>query len=191
MKISEHIQRPHMVATFLMNGISRICRQLVDRQMRPIGLTRAQWYMLNYVYLYEGLSQQELADLIDFSKSNVAKHIRSLEKKGWVARGAHEHDGRSFRVHLTADMKPTIRKLNKLAELTLRNVLDDLPDDAIPLLIAGLKSVDRHLESEFKRNIPIRGARTLIDDIVNDLKTVHPKRGKIGRPIVPNELGDT
>lgn len=172
MKLSTHVTQPHMIASFLMNDIARICRQLVDQQMRPLGLTRAQWYLLNYVFLYDGLSQQELADLIDLGKSNVAKQIHSLEEKGWVRRGPHERDGRSFRVYLTAEMKPTIKKLNKLVELNLQNAFQGLEETKVPQFIDALRNIDRQLENELRSGLPLKGSKKLLDEIASDMKKI-------------------
>lgn len=169
MKLSSHVTHPHMIATFLMNDISRICRQLVDEQMRLVGLTRAQWYLLNYVHLYDGLSQQELADLIDLGKSNVAQQIRSLEEKGWVRRAPHETDGRSFRVYITAKMRPAIRKLNKLADLALKGTLDRLDNKQVSQLIVMLKGIDLQLETELGGDRSIPGVNRVVAEIRKDL----------------------
>ena len=154
MKLSEHVTEPYMVASFLMNDISRICRQLVDQQMRTLDLTRAQWYLLNYIYLYDGLSQQELADLIDLGKSNVAKQVHALEEKGWVRRGPHEADGRSFRVYLVPEVKPTIKKLNGIAEICLKNLLTGFTKTESTQLIGMLRRIDRMLEDQLSNNVP-------------------------------------
>jgi len=158
-----------MVATFLMNDISRMCRQLVDKQMRAIGLTRAQWYLLNYVHLYDGVSQQELADLIDLGKSNLGQQVRILEKKGWVIRKPHEKDGRSFRVYMTKKMKPTIRKLNMLADIILKGSMDRLDGNEVNQLIFMLKAVDVQLEATLARGEPLPKVKKLMEEISQDL----------------------
>lgn len=158
-----------MIATFLMNDISRICRQLVDHQMRLVGLTRAQWYLLNYVYMYDGLSQQELADLIDLGKSNVAQQIHSLADKGWVRRGPHERDGRSFRVFMTDKMKPAVRKLNQLASLILKESVGKLSEKELKQLILVLKGIDLHLETELNRDEVSPAITKLVAEIRKEL----------------------
>ena len=170
MKPSSHIHNhPHMIATFLMNDISRICRQLVDHQMRQVGLTRAQWYLVNYVYMYDGLSQQELADLIDLGKSNVAQQIRSLEEKGWIHRGPHERDGRSFRVYMTDGMKPIVRKLNDLANQVLKETVGKLGEKELKQLIITLKGIDLNLEKELNQEGTTPNIRKLVEEIRKDL----------------------
>lgn len=179
MKLSGHVTQPHMIASFLMNDISRIARQLVDQHMRNLGLTRAQWYLLNYVYMYDGLSQQELADLIDLGKSNVAKQIHSLEQKGWVKRRPHESDGRSFRVYLMADMKKTISKLNEIASLALENLLTRFDKKDVTQFINMLRGIDLQLEMDLAREEPSPGITKLVKEISGDLSKASAKaKGK-------------
>jgi len=171
MKLSTHVVQPHMVASFLMNDIARMCRQLVDQKIRDLDLTRAQWYLLNYIFLYEGLSQQELADLADLGKSNVAKQIHSLEQKGFVRRGLHETDGRSFRVYMTQGASKTVRKLNLLVEHILRNILDTLNEGEKDTLIALLRRIDQNLDKELRSPAPGGSQRTsrLLASVKEDL----------------------
>jgi len=169
MKLSGHVTQPHMIVAFLVNDVSRMCRQLTDRKMREVGLTRAQWFLLNYVLIYDGLSQQELADLSDLPKSNVAVQIRTLEAKGWVSRGPHETDGRSFRVYLTEEMKPIIRKLNDVASMVLKDTLSKISEKEVKHLIIMLKSIDLQLEAEFAIAKPTPKLNKLIEEIRQDL----------------------
>lgn len=178
MKLSGHVTEPHMIASFLMNDIARICRQVIDQHMRHLGLTRAQWYLLNYLYLYDGLSQQELADLIDLGKSNVAKQIYSLEKKGWVTRSPHESDGRSFRVYLMADMKSTIKKLNKIVSLAIQNLLARFSKKEVTLFINMLRGIDLQLEVILTENKLSPNLRKLLDEVNANLSAAAPARKK-------------
>lgn len=173
MKLSNQVVEPHMVASFLMNDIARMCRQMVDQQIREIGLTRAQWYLLNFVYLYDGLSQQELADLIDLGKSNVAKQIHSLEEKGWIRRGPHESDRRSFRVHMSAEIRKTVKKLNRLVHLILQNVLSPLTPDEAQQLIGFLRAIDQQFDRDLHTQPPppSKEMTRLIEQIKEEMST--------------------
>ena len=116
--------------------------------------------------MYDGLSQQELADLIDLGKSNVAQQIRSLEEKGWIHRGPHERDGRSFRVYMTDGMKPIVQKLNDLANLVLKETVGKLDGKELKQLIITLKGIDLYLEKELSRD----GATPAISKLVEAIR---------------------
>lgn len=145
-----------------------MCRQMVDREMRKIGLTRAQWYILNFVFLYEGATQQELADMLDLGKSAVAKQIATLQEKGWLYKGIHESDSRSFRVYLTEGMRPVVVKLNKLAESILSPFLDRLSSDEASTLIHLLRTIDLHLEGLNGNSSP--SVQKLLKEIDRELR---------------------
>lgn len=169
MKLSNHVKQKHMIASFLITDSARVIRQLVDKNMRLLGLTRAQWFLLNYAYLYDGLSQQEIANLIDLGKGNVATQIHSLVAKGWLRRERHETDGRSFRVYIPTDMRPTIRKLNKVAELSLKNLLNGVEENDVERLIAVMRHIDQQLEIEIRKTAPAKELNRLVEEISAEL----------------------
>lgn len=173
MKHPKSVTQDHMIATFLINDISRMCRQVVDREMRKIGLTRAQWYILNFIYLYEGATQQELADLIDLGKSAVGKQVATLQDRGWVYKGNNENDARSFRVYLTEHMKPAVVRLNKFVELVLAPALGPLKDHEVPSLIYMLRSLDSQIEDLLSE--PRAAVDAMRDEIEAEIKNVQPQ----------------
>lgn len=170
MQQSKFITDNHMVITFLINDISRICRQIVDQQMRKVGLTRAQWYLLNYIYLYEGITQQELVNILDMSKSAVAHQISTLRAKGWISRDQNESDGRSFRIYLTESKRLIAKKLITLGDMTLVPIVERLNSEEISTVIRVLRNIDLHFESDAKTNKAQEKALKLIAEIKQELE---------------------
>jgi len=73
--------------------------QAATAQVRPFGLTLAQFDVLAHVSVAEGLPQQELADALLVTKGNVCQLVNRLEERGLIAR---RQDGRANRLYLTA-----------------------------------------------------------------------------------------
>ena len=46
---------------FLIHDVARLMRNLFDKRMSELGLTRSQWWILNYLYFNEGINQSEFA----------------------------------------------------------------------------------------------------------------------------------
>ena len=61
-------------------------RVAYDRRSRALGLTRSQWWVLNNLYFKQGITQSELADLLDVEKPTLGRLLDRLEAKGWIAR---------------------------------------------------------------------------------------------------------
>ena len=86
---------------YLITDVGRLLRTLFDRRVRRLGLTRAQWMVLTRLHSRPGLSQSEVADLLEIEKATAGRLIDRLEQKGWVERRADKRDRRINRMHLT------------------------------------------------------------------------------------------
>ena len=86
---------------YLLHDATRQLRKHFDRRATRLALTRPQWRALKATSRQEGLSQTELADLLDMEPIPVARVIDRLEKTGFVERRADPADRRAWRLHLT------------------------------------------------------------------------------------------
>jgi MarR family transcriptional regulator, transcriptional regulator for hemolysin len=168
MKESPLVRQPELITWFLLTDVSRIIRQMVDSEMRALGLTRAQWYLLTHTYYYEGMTQQQLADLMDLGKSSTAKLIHKLEKKNWVVRESDPDDARIARVSLTPRMHTTIRELTRLCAMAIRHVFQGLSEHEAEHLVSLLRKVEMTLSRE--RPAPSKELELLRGKLVADLQ---------------------
>jgi DNA-binding MarR family transcriptional regulator len=116
---------------FLLNDVARLMRTVYDRRVRSLGLTRSQWWVLNHLYRNDGVTQTELADLLEIEKPTLGRLLDRLEAKGWVRRKDDASDRRAWRVYLTDEIAPAMREL--------RTVAAELRRDAL----AGLSAAER------------------------------------------------
>jgi DNA-binding MarR family transcriptional regulator len=101
---------------FLVSDVSRLMRRVYDRRVEPLGLTRAQWRVLVYLFRREGVSQTELAANLEIEKPTLGKLVEKLEEKGWVERRVDERDQRARRLVITDAVRPMIERMKVLAE---------------------------------------------------------------------------
>jgi DNA-binding MarR family transcriptional regulator len=116
---------------FLLNDVARLMRTVYDRRVKSLGLTRSQWWVLNHLYRNDGVTQTELADLLEIEKPTLGRLLDRLEAKGWVRREDDASDRRAWRVYLTDEIAPAMREL--------RTVAAELRRDAL----AGLSAAER------------------------------------------------
>jgi len=116
---------------FLVNDVARALRTEYDRRVRELGLTRSQWWVMNHLYRNPGLTQSELAEILEVEKPSVGRLLDRLEAKGWIRREHDARDRRAWRVHLGEAAEPQMRALRKRAA--------ELMGDAL----AGLSAADR------------------------------------------------
>ena len=63
-----------------------------------------------------GISQTELAGILEIEKPTLGKLIEKLEKKGWVERQVDARDQRARRLVITEAVRPLINRMETLAE---------------------------------------------------------------------------
>jgi DNA-binding MarR family transcriptional regulator len=108
---------------FLLNDVARLMRTAYDRRIRKLGLTRAQWWVLTHLYRSDGVSQTELAEILEIEKPTLGRLLDRLESKGWVRRDHDARDRRVWRVHLTTEVEPALRTMRALAAELRRDAL--------------------------------------------------------------------
>jgi MarR family transcriptional regulator for hemolysin len=111
---------------FLLMDVSRLMRTVYDRRVRGMGLTRSQWWVLNFLFRHPGATQTELAAVLEIERPTLGRLLDRLEKKGWVRRVHDERDRRAWRVHLTKAAEPAMRKLRTRAAQLRKDALAGL-----------------------------------------------------------------
>jgi MarR family transcriptional regulator, transcriptional regulator for hemolysin len=110
----------------LLHDVARMMRVGYDRRMKPLGLTRSQWWVLNRLYFLEGTWQSELASELDIEKATLGRLLDRLEEKGWVVRKPDPEDRRAKQVFLTEKVEPTMRIMREQAADTNAEALASL-----------------------------------------------------------------
>ena len=100
--------QPEESIGFLISDVSRLLRRNFDKRAQKIGLSRAQWQVLAWLKRNEGISQTQLADLLEMSPMTLVRLIDRLEMNGLVERRADQADGRrSFLARTPAGVEVT------------------------------------------------------------------------------------
>lgn len=106
---------------FLIHDVSRLRRTVVDKALRPMGVTRSQWWVLANLSRHngQGMMQTELAKVMDVGKVTLGGLIDRLEAGGLVKRQPDPSDRRAKRVVMTpkgtkllADIQAIATKVN-------------------------------------------------------------------------------
>lgn len=97
-------RRRHLLgnSAYLIIDVGRLLRREFDGQMAAMDLSRADWYLISHLVFFDGSTQQELADILEFSKGGIAKLIDRLERREILRRTSESLNGHSTkRVFLT------------------------------------------------------------------------------------------
>lgn len=130
---------------FLIHDVSRLRRVVVDRALKPLGITRSQWWVLAFLSRRDGMTQTALAADLDLTKVAIGGLLDRMETAGFVERRADASDGRARRVYLTragSKMVITIRENVEQIEL---QILDHVSEDALNQAAATLLTIKETL----------------------------------------------
>lgn len=95
----------------LLSDVGRMLRTEADRRARAHGMSRAQWVMLLRLDRQPGLSQKELAELLEVEPITVARLADRLEARSLLERRADPADRRVWRLHLLPAAQPVLDEL--------------------------------------------------------------------------------
>jgi MarR family transcriptional regulator, transcriptional regulator for hemolysin len=103
---------------FVLYDVARRMRVRADQRARTRGMTRAQWVILIWLERQPGLSQNELAALVEVEPITVGRLVDRLETRGLVIRQADPKDRRVWRLQLTPAAVPVLDEIKRFrAEL--------------------------------------------------------------------------
>ena len=132
----------------LIHDVARLLRVLYDRQMAFIGLTRSQWWLLTYLRFRDGISQSELAVLMDIEKAPLSRLLDRMELKGWVERRADSKDRRIKNIFLSDNVKPIIESMREKAAVYRQESLSILDAKDLNKLTDLLQNLKKDLSSK-------------------------------------------
>jgi MarR family transcriptional regulator, transcriptional regulator for hemolysin len=118
----------HRDLLFLLHDVARLLRVDADKRARSHGMTRAQWGILVWLDRQPGISQKELAELLEVEPITVARLIDRLQARGMVERRPDPRDRRIWRLHLLAPAREVLHEIeDQRADMTrmLTTGLDD------------------------------------------------------------------
>lgn len=97
---------------FVMHDLARLMRVRFDQHARTWGMTRAQCVALMKLQCHPGLSQTELAAILEVEPITVGRIIDRLESAGFVERRPDPTDRRMHRLHLLDAATPVLEKVD-------------------------------------------------------------------------------
>ncbi len=132
---------------FLMHDVSRFRRIVFDDFMQPLGVTRAQWWVLAYLSRHDRMIQSDLADILDLGKAALGGLIDRLESAGFIERQLDKMDRRVKRIHLTATGNHMVEEMQQKCHAMSERILDGLNVDQRFALGNMLAQVKKNLLS--------------------------------------------
>lgn len=120
---------------------SRLLRNYIDHRAKERGTTRAQWIVLFRLRQNEGLSQVDLADVLELQPISLVRLLDRLVEHGLLERRHDPKDRRANRLFLTANGRQLVDDLDSLRDGIAGDVLKNLSPDAIETTLTSLREI--------------------------------------------------
>ena len=121
---------------FLVHDVSRLRRTVFDKALKPLGITRSQWWVL--AHLSRGkehaMMQTELANVLDIGKVALGGLLDRLEANGYIERRADPVDRRAKRVAITDAGEHLLESMQEHASTLNKEMLGGINDNEITLV---------------------------------------------------------
>lgn len=126
---------------------SRFLRNYIDHRAKGRGTTRAQWIVLFRLRDQEGLSQVDLADVLELQPISLVRLLDRLVEHGLVERRSDPKDRRANRLFVTAAGRKLADDLDSLRNEIATDVLQDLPTAAIQTSLKTLRDIKERIKT--------------------------------------------
>jgi DNA-binding MarR family transcriptional regulator len=130
---------------FLIHDVSRLRRIVVDRALKPLGITRSQWWVLAFLSRRDGMTQTALAADLDLTKVAVGGLIDRMESAGFVERRSDERDARARRVYLTRAGQKLVTTIRESVDSVETEILATVSEAELDEAARVLKAVKERL----------------------------------------------
>jgi MarR family transcriptional regulator, transcriptional regulator for hemolysin len=148
MECDAPLHAPREALSFRFDEIVRALSRRVDARLEAYDLSRAQWRLLAYIIRNHGMTQSEIARVLELERASVGQTIDIMERKQLLARTPSQTDRRVWRIEATQKARDLLPEL--------RPMIDRLHDQ----MFAGFS------ESEIEQ------LGDLIDRIVNNIDDI-------------------
>jgi MarR family transcriptional regulator for hemolysin len=125
---------------------SRLLRNYIDHRAKGRGTTRAQWIVLFRLRQQEGLSQVDLADVLELQPISLVRLLDRLVEHGLLERRPDPRDRRANRLFLTANGRQLVDDLDSLRDSIASDVLQDVPVNAIETSLGTLRDIKERIK---------------------------------------------
>jgi MarR family transcriptional regulator, transcriptional regulator for hemolysin len=126
---------------------SRLLRSLVEQRLRPFGMTRVQFATLGKLERQPGLTQSEMAEMLEVQPIALVRLIDQLSSEGLIERRPDPHDRRVNRLFLTEAGKAKLLSMSSFKEELGAEVFDGIAGPDLAQLLATLERIHHNIKS--------------------------------------------
>lgn len=128
-------------------AINKTTAKFTKKNAESFGLTLQQLSILNTLFAFPQLTQQEIVERLISSKSTISVGVDKLVKMGLVEREFSDEDRREVKLKLTIEGEEVSKKSsrNSISYKAMLSALENMPDEDIQSLLRIQKELLNHL----------------------------------------------
>lgn len=131
--------------SFALHDVARLQRKRFEQRSRSLGLTRAQWQVLAYLAVNEGVNQNGLAELIDIMPITLARLLDKMEARGLVERRRDPADRRAWLLYLKPGAHPLLETMRHTGRKTSEEAFASISEAEQKRLLETLSRMKTNL----------------------------------------------
>jgi DNA-binding MarR family transcriptional regulator len=124
-----------------------LLRNYIEHRAKARGTTRAQWIVLFRLRAQEGLSQVDLAEVLELQPISLVRLLDRLVEHGLLERRPDPRDRRANRLFLTQRGRQLVDDLDSLRDAIAIDVLQDIPTESIQTSLETLQNIKDRIKS--------------------------------------------
>lgn len=109
----------------LLNSLFYLSKGLAHSQIKECGFTDTECMICSYIFGNTNCSQDDVAKGICMDKTTIAKAVKGLEAKGYIARVHDAEDRRRNMLSITPEGNKKCEELLNLHDVGLAEIMDD------------------------------------------------------------------
>lgn len=130
---------------YLLTNIGRLLYRAFEQRAEAHGYVRVQWTVLAHLNRSAGMTQAQLAQLMEVEPITLSRHLDRMEQDRAVERRGDPRDKRVKRLHLTARGQEQLAELKRLRDDVLAAVFAGVPAEQEETFKKVLDDIRRNL----------------------------------------------
>ena len=126
---------------------SRFLRNYIDQRAKTRGTTRAQWIVLFRLREQEGLSQVDLAEVLELQPISLVRLLDRLVEHGLLERRSDPKDRRANRLFLTRAGRQLADDLDSLRDAIAADVFQGIQAATLETSLETLRGVKERIKT--------------------------------------------
>ena len=137
---------------YLVNHLARQLARALHQRIAPLGVVPGQFAQLLALYEHDGITQQELCEIVGIEQPTMANTLGRMERDGLIERRHHPSDGRKQLIYVTDKARDLKGSLTEAAETVNALATSGFSNTETSTLMKLIATVQANLDESTQSN---------------------------------------